>query len=324
VECHRDPEAPAEEGTVELVMPQRVLCRGQPQYSIVFDKDSHRGRVPAQQILQKIGHAERDIDEFGDASSLAFLTSYEARTLVDEIIDESTSGESGNLRVSSVAKGGTEESGSSLVESVLQTVNEIMNNETAPSKLQQDSASEGSPDACYTDRDEGYVDKEDGYADNLIEETVIQVLRDRRTDESEDGMANVNAARLVESVLRTMDDVAVEDETTMDQPTTTSAAQNLVDDLMGDLWTGEVPDDASHTGSNASDKSRDFVASVVDSVHVDSDNDSVSEQSREFVDDVLQDLGVEDDQPTASDQSKSFVTDLLDDMKIEDRPLLSD
>ena len=73
----------------------------------------------------------------------------------------------------------------------------------------------------------------------------------------------------------------------MDQPTTTSAAQNLVDDLMGDLWTGEVPDDASHTGSNASDKSRDFVASFVDSVIVDSDNDSVSEQSRGFVDDVL-------------------------------------
>jgi len=52
VECYRDPEAPAEEGTVELVMPRRFL-RGQPEYSIVFDKDSHRGRVPAQQILQK-------------------------------------------------------------------------------------------------------------------------------------------------------------------------------------------------------------------------------------------------------------------------------
>merc|ERR1711981_324531 len=193
-----------------------------------------------------------------------------------------------------------------------------MNNETAPSKLQQDSASEGSPDACYTDRDEGYVDKEDGYADNLIEETVSQVLRDRRTDDSEDDMANVNAARLVESVLRTMDDVDVEDVTTMDQPTTTAAAQNLVDDLMEDVWT--EPDDVSHAGSNTSDRSKDFVASVVDSLNVDSDNDSGSEQSREFVDDVLQDLGVEDDQPTATDQSRSFVTDLLDDMKIEDRP----
>jgi len=317
VQCYRSPEAPAEEGTVALVMPQRVLCRGQPEYSIVFHKDSHRGRVPAQQIIQKIGRAERDIDEFGDEGSLAFLTSYEARSLVDEIIDESTSGESGNLSVPS-AKGGTEESGSSLVESVLQTVNEMMNNETAPLKLQQDSASEGYTDAGYTDRDEGYVDKEDGYVDNLVEETVNQVLRDRRTDDSEDDMANVNAARLVESVLRTMDDVDVEDETTMDQPTTTAAAQNLVDDLMEDVWT--EPDDVSHAGSNTSDRSKDFVASVVDSLNVDSDNDSGSEQSREFVDDVLQDLGVEDDQPTASDQSRSFVTDLLDDMKIEDRP----
>ena len=64
------------------------------------------------------------------------------------------------------------------------------------------SVIEGSPDACYTDRDEGHVDKEGGYADNLVEETVNQVLRDRRTGDSEDGMANVNAARLVESVLR--------------------------------------------------------------------------------------------------------------------------
>merc|ERR1719263_2622799 len=112
-----------------------------------------------------------------------------------------------------------------------------MNNETAPLKLQQDSGSEG-----YTDA--GYADRDDGYVDNLVEETVNQVLRDRRTDDSEDDMANVNAARLVESVLRTMDDVDVDDETTMDQPTTTVAAQNLVDDLMVNVWT--EPDDASH------------------------------------------------------------------------------
>ena len=184
--------------------------------------------------------------------------------------------------------------------------------ETAPLKL-QDSASEGSPDACYADRDEGYVDNEDGYMDNLVEETVNQVLRDRRTDDSEDDMANVNAARLVEAVLRTMADVDVEDETTMDQSTTTAAAQNLVDELMEDVWTD--PDDVSHAGSNTSDRSKDFVASVVDSLNVDSD-DSASEQSREFVDAVLQDLGVEDDQPTTSDQSRSSVIDPLHHQKI--------
>jgi len=283
-------------------MPQRFsICGGTgPEYSVVFREDGHRGRVPAVQMIEKLGHEERDIDEFGDEGSLAFLTSYEARSLVDEIIDESTSAESRDHQVDMPRDtSGTEESGGSLVESVLRTVNEIIDQDnwpqqqTAPLKLQPESGSEGN--SAYDDRDEGYADGEEGYAD-LVEETVRQVLHDRRDEEE----MNVNATDLVESVLRSMDDVDVEDTMSMDGPTTSIAAQNLVDDLMGDVWTDEVTTDGSPSGSHTSERSKEFVTGILNDIALDEDHSDstsgsaseASDQSKEFVSGILSDLGV--------------------------------
>lgn len=345
--CYRTPESEAEEGVVALVMPQRFsVCGGTgPEYSVVFREDGHRGRVPALQMIEKLGHEERDIDEFGDEGSLAFLTSYEARSLVDEIIDESTSAESRDHHVDIPRDtSGTEESGGSLVESVLRTVNEIIDQDnwpqqqTAPVKLQPESGSENN--SAYDDRDEGYADGEEGYAD-LVEETVRQVLHDRRTDEEE---MNVNATDLVESVLRSMDDVDVEDTMSMDGPTTSIAAQNLVDDLMGDVWTDEVSTDRSPSGSHTSDRSKEFVAGILNDIALDEDHSGdstsggsaeASDQSKEFVSGILSDLGVgtlgtesgdsssltvsnDAHQSVVASSSQDFVSGILDDMRMED------
>jgi len=340
VSCYRSPESEAEEGVVQLVMPQRSpFCGSAPEYSVVFREDGHRGRVPAVQMIEKLGHEEADVDEFGDEGSLAFLTSYEARSLVDEIIDESTSAEAPNHHVDIPSEPLPEESGGHLVESVLRTVNDIIDqdkwpqNEAAPQKLQVGSGSEGyaAREDAYDDRDEGYADGEEGYVD-IVEETVRQVLNDRRTDEEE--MMNVNATQLVESVLRTMDDVDVEEEM-MKEPTTSLAAQNLVEDLMDDVWTDEVTTGSSASG-NTSDRSKEFVGEILNEIALEDDSSGsgsggengeivgdisageASDQSKEFVGAILNDLGVGDaGQPAFGMHSQDFVTDILDSMRMD-------
>jgi len=326
--CYRTPESEAEEGIVQLVMPQRSpLCGSAPEYSVVFREDGHRGRVPALQMIEKIGHEEADAEVLNDEGSLALLSSYEARLLVDEIIDESTSPKQPERYDAPISvTGEVEESGGSLVEDILRTVNDIVEqdqwpqNETAPQKLQAESGSEAYADnrgEAYDDRDEGYADGEEGYED-LVGETVRQVLNDRRSDEDE--MMNVNATELVESVLLTLDDVDVEQE--MDQPTNSIAAQNMVNDLMADVWTDEAVAGSSPSRKITTDRSKEFVSGILDEIALDDQSDSWSEgsdHSKEFISGILNDLGVgEGGQPViVPSSSQHFVSNLLDTMPMD-------
>ena len=104
--------------------------------------------------------------------------------------------------------------------------------------------------------------------DKFVEKTVRQVLHDLRTDDREEYSMDVST-QLIDSILRTMDYVDVEHESYMDQSTTSSAAQNLVDDWMEDIWTDQVPADVPPHGSiitpnsQISDMAKDFVANVL-------------------------------------------------------------
>jgi len=307
---------------VQLVMPQRSPgCGSAPEYSVVFQEDGHRGRVPAHQMIEKIGHEEADTEALNEEGSLALLSSYEARLLVDEIIDESTSPkEPERYEAPKSATGEVEESGGSLVEDILRTVNDIVEQENAPQKLQVESGSEAYADnrgEAYDDRDEGYADEEEGYED-LVGETVRQVLNDRRSDEDE--MMNVNATKLVERVLKlTLTDVDEEQE--MDKPTSSSAAENMVNDLMADVWTGEAVAGPSPSSTITTDRSKEFVTGILDEIALDDQSDSLSEasdHSSEFISDILNDLGVgEGGQPVVPSSSHHFVSNLLDTMPMD-------
>ena len=336
VMCHRTAQShQPEEGIVELVMTQHfTLCGNAPSYSVVFQDDGQRHRVPAVQMIKKLGRADHDVEHFPDEGSLAFLTSYEARSLVDEIIDESTSAESRDHHVEVPSdNSGAEESGGSLVESVLRTVNEIIDkdnwpqNEAAPANMNQVESNEGEAEGAYDDRDEGYADPEPGY-EELVQQTVRQVLQDRNTDNTDDtdeqeqeDVMNVNATQLVESVLRTMDDDNVENDMSIDQPTTSIAAQNLVEDLMDDVWTEEVTTEGSPESGNASDRSKQFVSGILNEIALeDTDSSSsgdASDQSKEFVSDVLNGLSDDKNKEIVASASQDFVSSILDEVNME-------
>jgi len=223
--------------------------------------------------------------------------SSEARSLVDEIIEASTATESQDHHIDVPNDGGGTASGGSLVESVLRTVNEMIEKDSLtqllaiPANMNHVESGEGYAEGAYDDRDKGYADGESGLAE-IVEQTVRQVLDDRRTDEDiRENVMDANATQLVESVLRTMDDEIVENEMSISQPTASLVTQTLVDDLMDKLWTEEVTTDGSpEHSSNTCDRSKQFVGDILDEISL-GDSDSSSSSAK------------------ASDQSKKNVTD---------------
>jgi len=330
VMCHRTAESDrAEEGLVELVMPQRfTLCGNAPQYSVVFRDDGQRHRVAAVQMIEKLGHEERDVAEFSDNTSLAIVASSEARSLVDEIIEASTAAESRDHHIDVPNNSGGEETGGSLVESVLRTVDEMIEKDgltqiAVPANMNHVESGEGYAEGAYDDRDKGYADEESGLAE-IVEQTVRQVLDDRRTDEDvRENVMDANATQLVESVLRTMDDDIVENEMSIGQPTTSLVTQTLVDDLMDKLWTEEVTTDGSpERSSNTCDRSKKFVGDILDEITLeDSDSSSssaeASDQSKEIVTDAPSLEGDGEHQSTVTPITQDFLSTILDEISAE-------
>merc|ERR1712159_18866 len=94
------------------------------------------------------------------------------------------------------------------------------------------------------------------------------------------------------------------------------AAQNMVNDLMGDVWTDEAAAKSSTSGITT-DRSKEFVTGILDEIALDDQSDSWSEgsdHSKEFISDILNDLGVgEGGQPViVPSSSQHFVSNLLD------------
>merc|ERR1712224_177927 len=121
------------------------------------------------------------------------------------------------------------------------------------------------------------------------------------------------------------DDDNVENEMSIGQPTTSLAAQTLVDGLMDDVWTEEVTTDGSPSpgsASNASDRSKQFVSGILDEIALqDSDSSSssaeASDQSKEFVSDVLSLEDHGDRGKLIASTSHDFVTGILDEINME-------
>jgi len=126
--------------------------------------------------------------------------------------------------------------------------------------------------------------------DKFVEKTVRQVLHDLRTDDREEYSMDVST-QLIDSILRTMDYVDVEQESYMDQPTTSSAAQNLLDDWMEDIWTDEVPADVPPHGSITTNIKKYFHIArnscQCSGTLTDTQNPQISDMAKDFVANVL-------------------------------------
>ena len=329
--CHRTAESERpEEGIVELVIPQSFKLFGNaPQYSVVFRDDGQRHRVSAVQMIEKLGHEERDVAEFGDKTSLIFLASHEARSLVEDIIDASTSAESRDHHHTKVPSdiGGKEETGGSLVESVLRTVNDMIDKghvsleEAAPPNM---NGSEDYAEGAYDDRDKSYADGDgEGGHDELVQDIVGQILDQQHTGEEEvqEDVLHMSATQLIGSVLRTIDDDTVENEPSI-QSTTSMTAQTLVDTLMDEVWTEDPTTDGGSTGaaSNTSDRLNQLVSGIVNETVLDeSDASSSSAEASDQPEDFLSDvLNLQDDgnhETNVTQDTHDLLSGILDDMR---------